>query len=508
MVTLTGEHLDLATLLRISRGGERVSIDEEARERVLTSRDIVEKTIERQDVVYGINTGFGKLADEKIDACDVSPLQENLLRSHACGTGDILGRDVVRGMMVLRINALLKGYSGIRLKAIRKIIDLLHRDIVPVVYAQGSLGASGDLVPLAHMALPLIGEGEVIYQNRRLPAGEALGKAGLTPLDRLEAKEGLALINGTQAMLSIGAHALYDAKKTLYHANIAAGFSFEALQGIVDVFDHRIHKARNHEEQARIAGFMESLLAGSRNTTHQGDIRVQDAYSLRCVPSVHGASLQAFEYVQSVLEREMNAATDNPLLLADNESAVSAGNFHGQVLALPFDYLSIAVSELANISERRLERLVNHDLNKRFPHFLAKQKGKNSGFMIIQYVAASLVSENKTLAHPASVDSIPTSANQEDHVSMGTITARKAMKISQHVRKVVGLEMMSAAQALDFAGVSYMSEATRDVHEKIRQRVPHIEEDRMMQPLMDEMDDMLMKEVLINRDLEGILWKR
>ena len=508
MIELDGNSLTLETFVDVVRKKHRVTLSDEAKKRVMDSRNIVEKAIERKDVVYGVNTGFGKLSDVRIDDADLHTLQKNLIMSHACGTGEPFGLDVVRGMILLRINALVKGYSGIRLKTVDKLLEMLNEDVVPVVYSQGSLGASGDLVPLAHMVLPLIGEGEVWLEGERLSSREGFEKAGIAPLDSLEAKEGLALINGTQAMVSVGALTLHDAYKTLWHASLASAMSFEALRGITDVFDERIHEARGHSGQRIIASLMGRLLKGSKNTTFQGEERIQDAYSLRCVSQVHGASLEAFSHIKEKVETEMNAATDNPLIFSEDSRAISAGNFHGQVMALPFDYLSIAISELASISERRLERLVNYDLNKRFPPFLANERGRNSGFMIVQYVAASLVSENKSLAHPASVDSIPSSANQEDHVSMGTIAARKASTILTHTRKVVAYEMMCAAQALDFSGKETMNSHLKEVFKQIRKEVPFIKEDTVMQPYMAKMEKLLMGERLDDNDMEVLLWTK
>jgi len=508
MIELNGDTMTLETFVDVVRKKQRVKLSESAKQQVDDSRKIVEKTIERQEVVYGINTGFGRLADVRIDAKDLHTLQKNLIMSHACGTGEPFGFDVVRGMILLRVNALLKGYSGIRLQTVEKLVEMLNAEVLPVVYSQGSLGASGDLVPLAHMALPLIGEGEVWFEGKRYPASEGLNKAGIKPLQSLEAKEGLALINGTQAMVSVGALTLHDAYQTLWHASLASALSFEALGGITDVFDARIHEARGHTGQKTIASLMEKLLEGSANTTFQGEARIQDAYSLRCVPQVHGASLEAFAHIKDKVEAEMNAATDNPLIFSKDSRAISAGNFHGQTMALPFDYMSIAIAELASISERRLERLVNNDLNKRFPPFLANERGRNSGFMIVQYVAASLVSENKSLAHPASVDSIPSSANQEDHVSMGTIAARKAASIMNHTRKVVAYEMMCAAQALDFQGKEKMSPRLRKTYERIRKVVPFLKEDTIMQPYMDAVEKLLKEERFSDKDMEVLLWTR
>lgn len=493
MIHLNGNDLTLERFIKVTRDNERVQIDQEAIKRVNQSRNIVSAIIESKEVVYGINTGFGKLSDVRISCDDVDQLQENLLKSHACGVGELLSKEIVRGMMLLRVNALIKGFSGIRLETILKLVEFLNSDIIPVVYEQGSLGASGDLVPLAHMALPLIGLGEVIYKGTRYQAIEGLKNAGVEPLDALKAKEGLALINGTQAMTSIGAHAIYDAYNVFNQSNIASALTFEALEGIIDVFDARIHDVRNQSGQQEVAQTMRTLLNGSKNVTHQGELRVQDAYALRCIPQVHGATLETLNFIKAQVEKEMNAVTDNPIVFDDGK-ALSAGNFHGQIMALAFDYLGIAMSEIANISERRIERLVNPQLNQDYPAFLVKDKGLNSGFMIIQYTAASLVSENKVLAHPASVDSIPSSGNQEDHVSMGTIAARKALKIVNHARLVIGMEMLTAAQALDFRGNTLLSPMLEKTYQTIRQFVPFIEKDTIMHPHIIMMETLLKEE--------------
>jgi len=490
MIELTGEHLTIEGLAAIAREKVKVRWSEEAHERVEKSREVVEKIVREKRTVYGINTGFGKLSDVRIEECDVDRLQVNLLMSHACGVGEPLPCDIVRAMMALRVNALIKGYSGIRLETIEQMITYLNADIVPVVYAQGSLGASGDLVPLAHMALPLIGMGEVRYKGEVMETGKALKMANIEPIDALHAKEGLALINGTQAMTAVLALALYDSLYLLSVANKNAALVFEALRGIVDALDERVHRARNQPGQIQMANTLLDLLEGSANVTRQAEIRIQDAYALRCTPQVHGATWDALKHVRVVVEREMNAVTDNPVVLDDGE-AISAGNFHGQPIALVADYLAVAMAELANISERRLERIVNPHLNEGLPPFLVQEKGLHSGFMIVQYAAASLVSENKSLAHPASVDSIPSSGNQEDHVSMGTIAARQAMQIVTHTKEVLAMELMTAAQALDFRGSIGLSPANKSTYDAVRKHVPFVDKDRIMRPLIEASIEMI-----------------
>lgn len=496
MITLDGNSLNIDLLVRVARDFELVELSKDTIERVERSRRVVDDIVKHKKSVYGVNTGFGKLCDEKISCDDLSHLQVNLLRSHACGVGDVFDPAIVRGMMVLRVNALIKGYSGVRLATVEKLIEFLNHKITPIVYEQGSLGASGDLVPLAHMALPLIGEGEVLYQGKVMKSLDALKLAKIDPLEGLWAKEGLALINGTQAMTSVATLALDEAYTLLKSANITGALTMEALQSIIDAFDERIHLVRNQKGQIEVAKAMRRLLSESKNVTHQGELRVQDAYSIRCIPQVHGATLDTLAYVKDIVEREMNAVTDNPIIF-DNEEAISAGNFHGQPVALAMDYLAIAVSELANISERRIERLVNPALNNDLPAFLVRKRGLHSGFMIVQYAAASLVSENKILCHPASVDSIPSSANQEDHVSMGTIAARKALKVIEHTRNVLGMELITAAQALDFKEPSKCSPILARIYGVLREEVPFIEEDTIMQPFMKEAANMIKNKILV-----------
>ena len=487
MYAIKGKELRLDQFVKIARYKEEVCIAKENVELIRQASDFVQGIVASERPVYGINTGFGKLANVAIKKAEVKKLQKNLLMSHACGVGEPFSTEVVRGMMLLRINALAKGYSGIRLGTLEKMVEFLNKDVTPIVYSQGSLGASGDLAPLAHMSLPLIGLGEVEYLGKRLPAIEGLRQAGIAPLPDLEAKEGLSLINGTQAMTAVGAFVIYDALNLEKTATLALALTMEALEGIIDAFDPKIHALREHAGQQLIAKRITTLLSNSRLITKDGQKRVQDAYSLRCAPQVHGACLDALSHVCSVVEREMNAVTDNPVIFADTGEVISAGNFHGEPLALAFDYLAIAMSELANISERRIERLVNAQLSEGLPPFLVKTPGINSGFMIVQYSAAALVSENKVLAHPASVDSIPSSANQEDHVSMGTIAARKARQVLDNATNVIAMELMTAAQAVAFRGVDKLADSTRKAHELIRAEIPFIEEDVTMYPLIHKL---------------------
>jgi len=503
MIILDGKSLNLESFIQIARFKEEVSISEESRVLVQKSRDFVDQVVESERAVYGINTGFGKLSDIPVEKNDVSKLQENLLKSHACGVGNPFTDEIVRGMMVLRINALIKGYSGVRLETLDKLVELLNKDVCPVVFEKGSLGASGDLAPLSHMSLPLIGLGEVYYKGDRMDTLDAFKKAGIKPLEGLKAKEGLSLINGTQAMTSVGSICLYDATHLIDLANVSLGLTMESLKGIIDAFDHRVHEVRGQIGQIEIAKRVRNILTDSKNITRQGEVRVQDAYSIRCAPQVHGASLDALEFVKSKIEIEMNAVTDNPIVFTEDGMAISAGNFHGQPLALVFDYLGIAISELGNISERRLERLVNPQLSCGLPAFLVQNPGINSGFMIVQYSAASLVSENKVLAHPASVDSIPSSANQEDHVSMGTIGARKAYEILKNTRKVIAMELLAGCQAIDLRGDNGLGEKTKKAYNKVREYIPFIQDDEIMYGYIHTVDDLLASDELYEYIFKG-----
>jgi histidine ammonia-lyase len=477
MVMLSGQNLTLKDCKEVLLNKEMVFASPNSMEAVQKSRDAVDRIVSEQKVVYGINTGFGKFSDVLIDKEHVRDLQLNLIRSHACGVGEPFPEIVSRAMLLLRANALLKGYSGARPVVIERLLELLNKDIIPVIPQQGSLGASGDLAPLSHQALVLVGEGEVFYKGARMDAADALQQEGICPLT-LEAKEGLALINGTQAMTAMGVVGYLEAEQLAFESELIASMTIEGLNGIMDAFAEEVHLARGYQQQIDTARRIREYLNDSLLTTVQGELRVQDAYSLRCIPQVHGASWQALDYVKEKLEIEINAATDNPLIFDNGEKVISGGNFHGQPIAFAMDFMKIAVAELANISERRIERLVNPQLND-LPPFLSPEPGLQSGAMIMQYAAAALVSENKTLAHPASVDSIPSSANQEDHVSMGTIGARHAYQIIQNVRRVLSIEMICAMQAVEIRGVGKMATQTRKFYEKGREMVPSIKQDRI-----------------------------
>lgn len=482
-IVITGNTLTLDELAKVTREYALVELAEEAKIKVLASRKIVDDFVDNETVVYGITTGFGKFSDVTITKEESKLLQKNLIITHAVGAGKPFETEIVRGIMLLRINNLAKGYSGAKLETIQTMIDMLNKKVHPVIPEKGSLGASGDLAPLAHMVLPMIGLGEAEYNGEILSGEEAMKRAGI-PVIELTSKEGLALINGTQVMTSVGALALYDAINLAKASDIAAALSFEAHNGITTALDYKVHDVRPHKGQIDTAKILLQLLEGSKNTTKQGEIRVQDAYSLRCSPQVHGASKDAINYVKKEVEIEINSVTDNPIIFPETLEGISGGNFHGQPMALSFDFLGIALSELADISERRLERLVNPALSG-LPAFLVEHGGLNSGFMIVQYSAASLVSENKVLAHPASVDSIPSSANQEDHVSMGTIAARKARSIMENARRVVAMEMMCACQAIDLRGNKGLGKGTEPVYDALRKLVPMLEEDR---PLYEDIN--------------------
>ncbi|TVY01021.1 histidine ammonia-lyase [Paenibacillus cremeus] len=490
-VVVDGETLSLEAVSRVALQGATVEVSEAALQRVIACRQLVDDLVSAGEVVYGVTTGFGKFSDVRIPPEEAAQLQVNLLRSHACAVGEPLPVPEVRAVMLLRANTLAKGRSGIHPETLQRLVALLNLGIHPVVPQQGSLGASGDLAPLAHLALILIGEGEAWYRGRRMPADQALARAGLAPLV-LRAKEGLALINGTQIMSAIGALTLVKAKRLMKAADMIAALSFQCLRGVTDAFADEVHAARPFPEQVGVAANLRRLVDGSRLTTRQGEMRVQDAYSLRCLPQVHGAARQVTGYAEEKLRIEMNAATDNPLLFVESGRVISGGNFHGQPLAFAMDFVKIALSALASMSERRTERLVNPALSG-MPAFLSHRPGLGSGLMIPQYVAASLVSENKVLAHPSSVDSIPTSANQEDHVSMGTTAARHALQVVENTAKVLAIELICAAEAVGFSvtGKEGLSPATRVLFEALRAQVPSVSEDRSLSRDITETSDRL-----------------
>jgi len=482
--------MTLVDLISVARQGASVEATPEAEQQITETRKLIENWVEAEQTIYGVTTGFGLLSDVAISKEDTRKLQKNILMSHSAGVGEIMEPEAVRAMMLLRIKDLARGHSGIRLETFNGLINLLNSGIVPVVPEKGSVGASGDLCPLAHLSLVLIGKGEAIIDGKRVPGKDALSSCGLKPIV-LEAGEGLALVNGTQAMTAIGGLSVYDALNLSKMVDVAASMSLEVLMGSRTEFDPRIQNVRPHPGQAAVADNMLRITGNSEIiSSHKDCSRVQDAYTLRCSPQVHGASYDAIHYAAGVLETEMNSSTSNPLFFNEDGAYLLGGNFHGQPVALAMDFLGIAVSELANISERRIERLVNPMLSG-LPAFLVKESGLNSGFMIAQYTAAALVSENKVLSHPASVDSIPTSANKEDHVSMGTISARKAREIVRNTENVVAIELLCAAQALDVFTNMKPGEGTEAAYTMIRGEVPRLDEDRVLSSDIEDANNLM-----------------
>ncbi len=484
-IVLWGNRLTLEEVEAAARSGAQIEIAADARQRVRAARQLVDRIAEGGTPTYGINTGFGTLAEVSIPRTDLRKLQRNLILSHAAGTGAPLPPPEVRALMLLRANVLAGGYSGIRETTLELLVEMLQRDVIPVVPEKGSVGASGDLAPLAHLALVLIGEGEAFFGGQRMPGVQALTRAGLQPVV-LEAKEGLALVNGTQAMQAVGILALLEAERCARIADIAAAMTIEGLKGSHKPFLAAIQRVRGHEGQARVAADLRALLARSEiNASHQDENceKVQDPYSLRCAPQVHGAARDALAFVRRTLEVEANAATDNPLVFAEAlddvpaGTIVSGGNFHGQPVSQALDLLAIACAQLQTISERRVEQLVNPSLSG-LPPFLARNSGLNSGFMIAQVTAAALAAETKLLAHPACVDTIPSSAGREDHVSMGMTAALKARTAVENARSGLAIELLVAAQALDLRKPLRAGAGAAAAHEAIRARVPHLDDDR------------------------------
>jgi len=481
MIEIDGASLTLEQTVAVADGAEIV-LAHSARPRIERARQFVEGIVARGEVVYGINTGFGKLADVTIPTDKLRELQLNLVRSHSCGVGDPLPENVVRAMMLHRANVLAKGYSGCRILIIETLLQMLNAGVHPVIPSRGSVGASGDLAPLSHLALVAIGEGAAIYQGEKMAGGEAMSRAGITPLV-LEAKEGLALLNGTQAMTAVGSLALLAAEHLADAADVTGAMSLEALKGTPVAFDYKIHAVRPHPGQMNSARRLRELIESSEiresHRDHKVDPRVQDAYALRCMPQVHGAVRDALNHARRILEIEINSATDNPLVFAESEEVISGGNFHGEPIALALDYAAIAIADLGTISERRVERLVNPDLSG-LPAFLAPQAGTNSGMMIAQVAAVSLIAENNVLAHPASVTNLPTSANKEDHVSMGMTSALKFAQVVKNVEIILAIELMCAAQGLDFLKPLRPSPRLQAVYSRVRERVPFIEKDSVL----------------------------
>src|SRR5436189_2395025 len=485
-IRLTGDDLRIEDVWAVAFGDGDAALSDEARTKMRAARELVERAAHgTSEHTYGINTGFGRFVSKSIPEEQTEELQLRVLRSQACGVGDPYPEEVVRAAMLLRANALAKGTSGARVETVELLLECLAHGVLPRVPSRGSVGASGDLAPLAHLALPLVGEGEASYDGELLPGADALAAAGLEPT-RLAAKEGLSLINGTQFMAAYGALGVVRARRLTQAADLACALSLEALQGSRTSFLPQIHALRPLRGQAASAANVLRLLEGSAiNEAHRWCDKVQDAYSLRCAPQVHGAARDLLDYVDYTVSVELNAATDNPLVLVDDELLVSNGNFHGQPLAFALDALALAASELASISERRIERLVNPNLSDGLPAFLTSDGGLNSGFMIPQYVAASLVSENKVLCHPASVDSIPTSAGQEDHVSMGNAAGLKAWQVLANCERAVAIELLAGAQAVEFLAPLEPGDGAAAVHRFVRTVSPRLVDDR---PLSAEIE--------------------
>ena len=492
-VILDGRSLSLEDVRQVALGPEtEVGLSEEAVARMADSRALIERLVSSGEPVYGVTTGFGRLADVTIPPDDRTTLQHNLVRSHASGMGDAMDREAVRALMVLRANALARGHSGCRVVLVERLLELLNSGIHPRGPEFGSVGASGDLAPLAHVALALIGEGPAEKDGTESPVQGLLADAGIEPVT-LGSKEGLALINGTQATTGLGILALLAAERALETAEVAGAMSLDALLGTPEAFREEIQDARPHAGQARSAARLRALLAGSqiRESHREGDPRVQDAYSLRCMPQVHGAAREALAYVRGILETEANSATDNPLVFPEAGVVVSGGNFHAQVVSQALDLLAIAVADLAAISERRVERLLNPDLSMGLPAFLTSHAGLESGFMIVQVTAVDLLAEMRILSHPASVDSVTTSANQEDHVSMGLAAARKARRSVACLQKVLATELMCAAQGIEFRRPLRSSDPIEAAHARIRLDVPKLEGDRVLGPDLDALTDLI-----------------
>jgi histidine ammonia-lyase len=479
VLVLGDRPLTLEDVHAVSSGKVRVKLSPRATTRIRRAQGYLLERIAAGETLYGVNTGFGLLSNVRIEESDLAQLQLNLLRSHAVGTGDPLRPEWVRSMLFLRAATLIQGHSGVSVGTVQALLDLLNADVIPWIPEQGSVGASGDLSPLAHLALVLIGEGRASVDGKWMDGAKALRARNLKPIT-LGPKEGLALINGTQFMAALAVNAVLEAEQLMRVANLAGAMTLEALRGTLTAFDERIHRVRPHPGQIEVAQTIRDLLGRPGKSeiarSHEGCGKVQDPYSLRCIPQVHGASLETIRFVRSIVEREINSVTDNPLVFPDDGEVLSGGNFHGQYLALGMDFLAIATAELASISEQRIEKLINPAISD-LPPFLMKKSGINSGFMIVQVAAASIVSENKTLCHPASVDTIPTSADKEDHVSMGAWAARKCLTVSRNVRRVLSMELLAAAQGVDLLAPLKTTKKLEKLKAQLRKEVPFFEED-------------------------------
>jgi len=512
-VFVDGENLTIEGVVAVARNGAEVEIPRNAMEKVTKCRQFLEEVVRDKRVVYGVTTGFGALATVNIPPEDVRKLQSNLIRSHSAGVGRPLPKDVTRALMLLRANTLAKGNSGVRLTTLETLVQMVNRGVHPIIPEKGSVGSSGDLAPLSHMTLVMMGEGEAEYQGKRMKGKEAMEKAGIPPV-KLDSKEGLALINGTQLMTAIGTLALYDAEALIKMAEIAASMSLEALSGVSDAFDERIHRVRPHPGQITSARNVRLLTAGSKimqtgsKVVRGSETRSpQDPYSLRCIPQVLGAARDAISYVKRVIETEINSAIDNPLIFVEDKDFLSGGNFSGQPISVAMDLLSIALTIVGNMSERRIARLIDENLNLGLPAFLIHreaEKGIQSGFMSTQITAAALASENKALTHPASVDSIPTSANFEDFVSMGSIAARKATEILRNVEHILAIELLCAAQGVDFRGPDKLGKGTKAAYSLVRKKVSALKEDRVMSTDIEAVVELVRSRELIKTIEEAV----
>lgn len=486
-VAIDGETLTVEDIITVARYNAQVTIPEKTKKKVEQARETLERLVKNQKIIYGVTTGFGALGNIVIQPKDIRQLQVNIIRSHSSAVGKPLSRDVTRALMLLRANTVAKGHSGVRLETLKTLVQMINKGVHPIIPEKGSVGASGDLAPLSHMVLVMIGEGEAEYQGVVMSGKEAMKKANISPIT-LDMKEGVGLNNGTQMMTAIAALAIHDAENLVQTSEVAAAMSLEALCGIVDAFDEKIHGTRPHKGQIESARNICELLSGSQLVKPSSEAvkenkYPQDPYSLRCIPQVSGSVRDTISYVRSVIGVEINSATDNPLIFAKDEVCLSGGNFHGQPISAAMDYLAIALTTMGNISERRTARLIDEKLSRGLPAFLISNKtkrGLQSGFMTLQYTAAALASENKSLAHPASVDSIPTSANFEDFVSMGPFAARKAVEILRNTEYIVAIELLSAAQGVEFRGANKLGKGTKTAYNLIRRRIPALEEDRVL----------------------------
>jgi len=502
-VHIDGETLKIEDIVEVARKNAKVAISEKVKKQVKRSREVLEKLIMENQIIYGVNTGFGALSNIVISPEEIKQLQSNLIRSHSTGVGDPLNTEITRALMLLHANTLAKGYSGIHLETLETLVEMLNKGVHPIIPAKGSVGASGDLAPLSHMILVLIGEGEAEYQGQVMSGKEAMKKAGIRPV-QLEFKEGVALNNGTQLMTAIAALTVHDAENLIKTEEVATALTLEALLGVSDAFNEKIQEARPHSGQAITAKNIREMIAGSQliqtgKESMDKKHRPHDPYSLRCAPQVLGTARDAIAYARRIVEVEINSATDNPLVFPDEGICLSGGNFHGQPISLAMDLLGIALTIVGNISERRIARLLDEKLNNGLPAFLIPPEAKpglNSGLMTVQYTAAALASENKVLAHPACTDSIPTSANFEDFVSMGATAAQKAMQILENTEYIIAIELLCAAQAIEFRGSENLGKGTKTAYTTIRKAVPMLLEDKVLREDMEKIKQLVKKGAL------------